>query len=109
MTYVNLTISDTITFVNLPCDIRATSVAVNAAFDVPSDLVYLLSDIVSPQPFQTVLKPILGHIPTSKNCFRELQNHVIREFVIKLEDSEGKPYKVTKAFHIELKFNGSNR
>ena len=108
MTYVYVTISDTLTFINLPYPIITNGVSINAIFNSPTDLVYILSDIVVPSAFDSSEKPILGHIPTKANCFHPLVVPAVQQFVIKLQDSKGKPYSVTKAFQIELKFNGTH-
>jgi hypothetical protein len=103
--YVNLNISEQLTFVNLPITIYASNVSISSSFSAPTSLIFLLSDIAKPQVWGSELKPVLGHIPTSTACDRELETTAFKQFFIRLENLQGKPFTPTSSFHLELYFH----
>jgi hypothetical protein len=102
--YVNLTITKQLTLVTLPSEITADCVTISATFNGPTALIFLLSDIVKPQYWNGDLKPVLGHIPTSSECYRNLHTTTFKQFYIALENSDGKAYTPARGFHVELLF-----
>lgn len=106
--YVDITLKEAVTFVTLSAEVKAKRVAITATFGAPTDIVFILSDIVYPQHFNENLKPIIGHIPTVQNCFRDLTVKKFSRFIIRLENVEGQEYKPAKPFIIELKFDNGD-
>lgn len=106
--FINLTIKKELTFVNLPKPIKASRVAIATSFNAPTDFIFLLSDIVEPEPFDSNLKPIIGHLPTVSECYRNLTQHTVSQFYIKLEDSTGNGYTPTSSFIVELCFKDAD-
>ena len=101
--YIYVEIEKEITFVNCLIPIKATEVSICSHYHGPDGTI-LLSDIAKPQQFLNKILPVIGSLPSVKNCYRQLAVQDINQFFIRVVNKDGDSFEPPNKFFVELRF-----